>query len=250
MSVKLASKNGTTESGYVLVVEDHPTTMQQVCDTLAQGGFSAHVALDREDVLRHVEGGQCRAIILDLGLPHDDGVRIAKAIREWSGIPILMLTGRVRIHDRITGLEAGADDYVTKPFDPGELLARLKAVLRRSAKPAAENAPVVAAAIGATRLDVPGRVLSGPNGTATLTVREANLLLALCTTSGLLSRPAAYREVFRRNWDPSDRSLDVHVANVRRKLEAVSGEGELITAVRGEGYKLQRSVQLERDQAA
>ena len=197
-------------------------------------------------MLAEVESGRCLAIILDLGLPGDDGVRIAKAVREWSHVPIVMLTGRVKVHDRIAGLEAGADDYLIKPFDPGELLARLKGVLRRTAKPAAPLAPVVSAAIGTVRFDVGGRTLTGPLGMANLTTREVSLLLALCTSAGALSRPAAYREVFRRDWDPADRSLDVHVANVRRKFETISGDNELIASVRGEGYRILKAVQIER----
>jgi DNA-binding response OmpR family regulator len=235
-----------TDPEFMLVVEDQPTTLQTIVTTLTKGGFAVHTAMTRAEVLAEVETGRCLAIVLDLGLPGDDGVHIAKAVREWSNVPIVMLTGRVKVHERIAGLEAGADDYLIKPFDPGELLARLKAILRRTAKAVPPLAPVVSAAIGPVRFDIAGRALTGPLGKAALTMRETSLLLALCTYRGALSRPAAYREVFRRDWDPGDRSLDVHVANVRRKFETVSGDDDLIVTVRGEGYKILKSVQLER----
>ena len=222
----------------VLVVEDEPVVRELVVRTLRQTGFRPEAVITRKEILERVDAGTCAALVLDLGLPGDDGVSIAKAVRERSEIPILMLTGRAGIHARVAGLEAGADDYLIKPFAPEELVARLRAILRRGLRAGAATAPARAVRLGAARLDLASGDLSGPRGVAHVTARESRLLLALCRSVGPRSREATYREVFQRAWDPVDRSLDVHVANLRRKLESVCDEPQVIATVRGEGYEL------------
>lgn len=228
----------------ILVVEDEERVRDWVLNALRQAGFAVDVALARHDILERARSQACAAIVLDLGLPGDDGMNIARAVRQISPVPILMLTGRAGIHSRVAGFEAGADDYLVKPFAPEELVARLRAILRRVPQVMAQEA-ARAVRLGSTRLDLATAELTGPRGTARLTAREARLVLALARSAGPLSREATYHEVFQRPWDPSDRSLDVHVANLRRKLEGVCEEPTVIAAVRGQGYELRVSATIE-----
>ena len=222
----------------ILVVEDEEPVRDRVLRILREQGFQVADALERRDIFAMVDGGLCAALVLDLGLPGDDGISIAKAVRERSDVPILILTGKAGIHSRVNGLEAGADDYLVKPFAPEELVARLRALLRRARRPAAPAATAIAVKIGTAHLDLLSGELSGPGGQARLTEREAGLLLALARSGSPLSREATYRQVFQREWDPADRSLDVHIAHLRRKLESACGETGVIATVRGKGYEL------------
>jgi DNA-binding response OmpR family regulator len=224
----------------ILVVEDDDFTRDSIVRSLHAGGFRTQCCLQRADILAEIAEGSCAALLLDLGLPGDDGVSIATEVRAGFGIPILMLTGRVGIHERVRGLEAGADDYLLKPFARDELVARLRAALRRAAMPpAADRLRIeVAAQIGDARLVLATRALTGPLGAQRLTEREARLLVALCHSGGPLSRPKSYRVLFQRDWDPLDRSLDVHVSNLRRKLQAVSTHPGIVATLRGQGYEL------------
>ena len=236
--MKPASVIGLT----VLVVEDEPHTQDLVARRLRQSGYTVLTAVTRAEVLAQVDQGRCGAIVLDLGLPGDDGIAIARAVREISDVPILMLTGRAGLHSRLEGLDAGADDYLIKPFAPDELEARLRAILRRARGPASAaidpQGPVQGLALGDAVLDCAGGQLTGPSGSAQLTAREVRLLMALARSAGPLSREAVSREIYQRTWDPMDRSLDVHMANLRRKFGAVLGERPVIGTVRGEGYEL------------
>jgi DNA-binding response OmpR family regulator len=222
----------------ILVVEDEPHISEHVVRSLQQQGFATAVASSREDIFKAIEVGNCAALVLDLGLPGDDGVKIAIAIRERHDPPILMLTGRAGIHARVTGLEAGADDYLVKPFAPEELVARLRAILRRSRTPtAAPNMPT-SLTLGHAYLDLVSRKLTGTQGTTTVTELESRLLLLLARSQGALSREAIYRDIFSRDWDSVDRSLDVHIAHLRGKFRKVCSGEDIIATVRGGGYKL------------
>lgn len=224
----------------ILVVEDDDFTRDSIVRSLHSGGFRTQCCLRRADILAQVGEGSCAALLLDLGLPGDDGVSIAAEVRAGFGIPILMLTGRVGIQERVRGLEAGADDYLLKPFARDELIARMRAVLRRASMPptASRQSVEVAAQVGDARLVLATRALTGPLGVQRLTERETRLLVTLCRTTGPLSRSMSYRALFQRDWDPLDRSLDVHVSNLRRKLQAVSGIPGIVATLRGEGYEL------------
>ena len=233
-----AVTSGTVIGQSILVIEDEPLVQERVVRALRHSGFFPMVALTRTEILEHVAAGNCAALVLDLGLPADDGINIAKAVRKISDVPILMLTGRAGIHSRVSGLEAGADDYLVKPYASEELIARLRAVLRRSRPPSSARVSIRGVRLGKARLDFATGELVGPKGMSHLTARESRLLIVLCRASGVLSREATYREVFERDWDPGDRSLDVHVANLRRKLEATCGERSAIATIRGKGYEL------------
>lgn len=231
-------RNSGAGTPAILVVEDDPVVRTRVVNSLRQHGFETAAALTREEIFALVDDKRCAALVLDLGLPNDDGVAIARAVRQRSDVPIVMLTGRGGIHARVTGLEAGADDYLVKPFAPEELIARLKAILRRVPPVPAQREKERGLHLGQSFLDLASGELVGPVGKARLTARESALLLALSRSPGPLSREKTYREVFQRNWDPADRSLEVHVAHLRRKLSAACPEPVVISTIRGQGYEL------------
>ena len=220
----------------ILVVEDSAVVRERVLRILARHGFQTSTALDESGIMAVLDQQACDAILLDLGLPSGDGISITRSIRRHSRIPILMLTGRASVQSRVAGLEAGADDYVVKPFAPEELVARLKAVLRRVGEPAPERRDPTALRLGPALLRLDLNELHGPGGRERLTQREARLLLALGRSGGRLARPAAYREAFERDWRANDRSLDVHVANLRGKLARVGAGAKFITTLHGFGY--------------
>jgi len=240
--------SGAAITAFLLVVEDDPNVLHLVSSALRLAGYHVRTAITRTEVFSQLDSGMCSAIVLDLGLPGDDGIGIARAVRERSAVPILMLTGRRGIHERVKGLEAGADDYLLKPFAPEELVARVRAVLRRAPKLEQPQKREVALHIGGAHLDIATRILHGPHGDHRLTEHEQRLLLALCRSEGPLGRAATYREVFQRAWDPSDRSLDVHVSNLRSKLMAACNTPGLIATVRGQGYQLRGPFRVEFDQ--
>jgi DNA-binding response OmpR family regulator len=222
----------------LLVVEDEDHVRERIIGILSDDGFQVKQALKRAEILDVVGSNTISAIVLDLGLPGDDGIAIVKVVRESSDIPILILTGRAGVHHRVAGLEAGADDYVVKPFSPEELVARVRALLRRARPVEARLENVVAIEIGNTRIDLIGREMVGPKGVVKLTDRETRLILTLSKASGVLSRQAIYREAYFRDWNPSDRSIDVHITNLRKKFESISGVKNLIPSVRARGYQL------------
>ena len=230
------------DSPAVLVVEDDPTIQAMIARCLKLYGYRVRTALRREDIFGAVDGRNCAAVVLDLGLPGDDGVEIARALRLRSEIPILMLTGRAGIHERVAGLEAGADDYIVKPFADEELVARLRAVLRRAPRAVARVATPQTLRIGQSVIAFETREIVGPAGRQRLTEQELSLLRALADSDGVLGRAAAYRFVFQRDWEPSDRALDVHVANLRRKFKLAGGDPEAIATLRGQGYQLRGAV--------
>jgi DNA-binding response OmpR family regulator len=231
----------------ILVVEDDDVVRESIMASLRLGGFSVRDCLERGEIIANVLSGSCAAMVLDIGLPGDDGVSIATEIRLHSNIPIIMLTGRAGIRDRVLGLEAGADDYLVKPFAEAELLARVRALLRRGSISIDDlQRPVeVMAQLGDARLDLSTRALVGPIGQEHLTERELRLIMALCRSLGPLSRQLTYRSLFQREWDAFDRSLDVHISNLRRKLKSVSQTPVVIANLRGEGYELRGSFHIE-----
>ena len=235
-------------AGTILVVEDEPHVRELVLRTLRGEGWSALAAETRVQVLAALERTRCAAVVLDLGLPGDDGISIARVIRERSDVPILILTGRGGIHARLSGFEAGADDYVVKPFAPEELVARLRALLRRTAGRVERRAVDAAMHLGEGKLDLRSRMLAGPAGSVRLTEREAKILLALGRAAGPLARSALARAALAgRAWNPEDRSLDVHITHVRQKLRRALGRADCIATLRSEGYELRVPVWFEEE---
>jgi DNA-binding response OmpR family regulator len=217
--------------GTILLVEDEDDIASVVRAYLERDGFRVVWATRGMEGLQALEEHDVRLAILDLRLPDADGFDLCRAIRAGSKLPVVMLTARDEEVDRVTGLELGADDYVTKPFSPRELVARVRAVLRR-AEPENEDDRLVA---GDVVLDRRSRVAEVDGAEVELTVREFDLLWHLAERPGVVvSRERILDRVWGLSFPGGTRTVDVHVGQLRRKLE----RPELIRTVRGAGYKL------------
>ncbi|WP_181701547.1 response regulator [Chthonobacter albigriseus] len=232
---------GANPAARIAIVEDDPVVRETVADLVRTEGYSAVALGDAAALLAMLDGPYPPdLIVLDLKLPDRDGLGLAGTIRATSDVPIIMLTGRGGDIDRILGLEIGADDYVVKPFNARELLARIKAVLRRRGR---ETAPPPAATRHGYRfdghvLDLDGRRLIAPSGDAVpLTVAEFDLLTAMVRSSGrVLSRDQLLDLTHRAGGDVFDRTVDVLVLRLRRKIEPTPGSPRYIRTERGVGY--------------
>jgi DNA-binding response OmpR family regulator len=219
------------KGGTILVVEDEPDIASLVRAYLERDGFRVVWAERGIEGLHALEQHDVRLAILDLQLPDTDGFDLCRAIRACSRLPVVMLTARDEEVDRVTGLELGADDYVTKPFSPRELVARVHAVLRR-AEPETDDDALVA---GDVTLDRRSRSATVAGGDVELTAREFDLLWHLAERAGVVvGRERLLERVWGLSFPGGTRTVDVHVAQLRRKL----GRPDLIRTVRGAGYKL------------
>ena len=217
--------------GTILVVEDEEDIASVVRAYLERDGFRVVWAARGTEGLQALEQNDVRLAILDLQLPDTDGLDLCRAIRSCSRLPVVMLTARDEEIDRVTGLELGADDYVTKPFSPRELVARVHAVLRR-AEPETEE-DVLAA--GDVVLDRRSRSATVAGADVELTAREFDLLWHLAERPGVVvSRERILERVWGLSFPGGTRTVDVHVGQLRRKLDRPA----LIRTVRGSGYKL------------
>jgi two-component system response regulator CpxR len=218
----------------VLVVDDDAEFCQLIMRFLAREGFETSRAPSGQAGIERALAEDYSLIMLDVMMPDTDGFDVLRRIRLQSRTPVLMLTARGDTRDRIRGLEMGADDYLPKPFDPAELVARIRAILRRSAP----QRPVSAAiAIGDIELDGGSRTVRRANTAVDLTTVEFDLLAALMRVAGtIVSREDLVRNVLGRDFSPFDRSIDTHVCNLRRKLGPHPDGGERIKGVRGAGY--------------
>lgn len=223
----------------IAVVEDDPEISRMVVSYMNEHGFEVTAARSGRDLDRVLSGGKIDCVILDVGLPGEDGLSICRRLRGKSSIPIIMVTGRDSETDRIVGLELGADDYLPKPFNPRELLARVRAVMRRSngAAPAAGPAPQVLAFEG-WRLDMARRQLFAPDGSPRqLTSGEFNILSIFCQhPRRVLSRDDLLDMLHGRAAAVFDRSIDVQISRLRRKIEANLKDPSFIKTVRYGGY--------------
>jgi DNA-binding response OmpR family regulator len=220
------------ERGTVLVVDDEPNIADLIELYLRREGFRVVKATTGEEGVRAVSEHRPRLVVLDVGLPDVDGLEVCRRLRQTSTIPVIFLTARDSEIDRVLGLELGADDYVTKPFSPAELVARVKAVLRRSEGPAApELLQVGAATIDLGRREVRVRAVA-----VAFTTKEFELLRFLAERPGLaLSRQQILDSVWGYDWFGDARTVDVHLAQVRKKLDGAVR----IDTVRGVGYRLE-----------
>ena len=222
----------------VLILEDDPHTVEVVQLYLRRDGHHVLSATDGIAGLSLAREAQPDLIILDLMLPGMDGLEICRILRQESDVPIVMLTARADEEDRLAGLDLGADDYVTKPFSPRELAARIRAVLRRSARDELEG--------GAARLDYESismemrqRTVHVDGTQIHLTPTEIRLLALLMREPGrTFSRDQIIDRVFGYDFEGFDRSVDSHVYSLRRKLEAAAGDKRYIHTVYGVGYRL------------
>jgi DNA-binding response OmpR family regulator len=223
---------GLAGSGTVLLIEDE----EEIADLLRlyfeREGFRLVHASTGEGGLERLQQGDVRAALLDIGLPGIDGIEVCRRIRGKSDIPVIMLTARDSEIDKIVGLEIGADDYVTKPFSPRELVARVKAVLRRSAERPVE---VKTVDVGGFVIDSGRRQVATPDGGVVRpTAREFDLLWYLATNPGLvLSRSQILEAVWGYDYFGETRTVDVHVRQLRRKLTDIP-----IRTVWGVGYRM------------
>ncbi|WP_456710035.1 response regulator transcription factor [Bradyrhizobium sp. USDA 4452] len=223
----------------VLVIDDDPEVRAVLTSGLAAEGFVVNKAESREAAIKQLEQSTVDLITLDIGLGQDDGLQLAREIRTMINVPILIITGRAEPIDRVRGLEHGADDYVTKPFHIREVILRVRTLLDRY-DDTRENQRSVpdAYTFDHAILDLRRRALRRLNGEVIdLTETEIKLLeLFLRHPSRVLSRDEINTYLRGRDWSPLDRSLDGHVARLRRKLEPLSDEPHLIKSVRGVGY--------------
>ena len=230
-------------STHVLVVDDEPAIVEVLQRYLSAQGFKVSTA-DNGAALRRMLGKESvDLVLLDLGLPGEDGLALMRWLRETSSVAVIVVSGRGEQVDRIVGLEVGADDYVTKPFDLRELAARIRSVLRRTLTTALvrdASAQSDVARFGGWTLDFAARRLDSPEGKAVdLTTGEFDLLAALVKSPGrVLSRDELLAATRNREAGPFDRTIDVQVGRLRRKIEADPQRPELIKSVRGAGYLL------------
>ena len=220
-----------TEPRQVLVVEDDAKIAQLLLDYLRSEGYLASAVADGQLALAHIAREPPAVVILDLMLPGLDGIGVCRAVREFSDVPILMLTARVDEVDRLLGLDSGADDYVCKPFSPREIVARVRALLRRSDGRMGASPP-------AWVVDEAGLRISWRGQWLPLTPLEFRMLRLLLSRPGrVFARAQLLDSVHADLRDVSDRAIDSHVKNLRRKIEAAEPGSSCIATVYGVGYR-------------
>jgi two-component system, OmpR family, response regulator CpxR len=218
----------------VLVIDDDAELCRLVARFLAREGFDIDSASSGESGVERALSEDFSLIMLDVMMPDTDGFEVLRLIRQRRRTPVLMLTARGDTRDRVRGLEMGADDYLPKPFDPAELVARIRAILRRSSP---QHPAPAAIAIGDIELDGGTRTVRRSGAIVDLTTVEFDLLAVLMREAGrTVSREDLVRNVLGRDFSPFDRSIDTHVCNLRRKLGPIEEGGERIKGVRGAGY--------------
>ena len=226
----------------VLVVDDDTKLCRLIHDYLAPLGYEVAIEHTGPAGLETALGNSFAAVLLDVMLPGMDGFEVLKRLRNQSTVPVLMLTGRGEEPDRIVGLELGADDYLPKTFSTRELLARLRAVIRRSIITAASAAPSQTIVVGDLEISEGSRAASLADQTLQFTTVEFDLLLSLAKAAGRVkTREQLLLEVADRNFDVFDRSIDVHISSVRRKLGDDPKNPRFIVTVRNVGYMMRRA---------
>jgi len=219
----------------ILVVDDEPGIASICRDYLEKAGFGVTVAGTGSDALAQARSGNPDLVVLDLGLPKMDGLDVTRALRRHSSVPIIMLTARVEESDKLVGLELGADDYLTKPFSPRELVARVRAVFRRIDR-GPERGDVVRA--GDVVVDVPRMRVTVAGRPVDVTSTEFALLATLIRQPGRVFTRAQLLDAIRGDdGDAFDRAVDAHVKNLRRKIEADPHAPRHLLTVYGVGYR-------------
>src|SRR5271166_5708882 len=226
----------------LVVVDDEPELRAMVAEYLGRYGYDVTTAADGREMDTCVADAMPDLLILDVNMPGENGFEIARRIRARSDVPILMLTAAGDVVDRVVGMELGADDYVTKPFDLRELRARIQAVLRRATRPppptTAPQSEPATVRFGDLRLDIDARRLLQPDGEELeLTAMEFDLLVAFARNPNrVLSRERLLDLAHNRDTEPFDRSIDVRIARIRRKVERDPAKPQVIKTMRGAGY--------------
>ncbi|MFV0307794.1 MAG: response regulator transcription factor [Desertimonas sp.] len=221
---------------HVLVVDDEPAIVTIVRDVLADAGYRVVTASTGGEAERVVSSITPDLVVLDLGLPDRDGLDVARSLRAGDGVPIIMLTARGDEADRVAGLEIGADDYLVKPFSPRELLARVRAVLRRTTAP---STPDAIRRVGDLTVDPITRQVAVGGRSVELTATEFDLLAHLAASPGrVFTRGQLLAEAQGEVPDVAVRSIDAHVKNLRRKIEDDPHRPSRVVTVHGVGYRL------------
>jgi DNA-binding response OmpR family regulator len=222
----------------ILLVEDEVSIAEPFARLLAQEGFEPILARTAAEALDAARDTQPDLVLLDLALPDGDGRDVCRALRGESEVPVIMVTARGTETDRIVGLELGADDYVVKPFSGHEVIARIRAVLRRTSKSPRSDVPAPPLGVGELEVDVAGRRARVGSSELELSRKEFDLLAELARHGGrVVKREDLMDRVWDENWFGSTKTLDVHVGWLRRKLAEAGGEGYIQT-VRGVGFRL------------
>ena len=223
----------------LLLIDDDKELSQLLSEYLTTEGFDVSVAYDGDAGIQLATREQFSAIILDVMLPIYNGFEVLKILRKTHQTPVLMLTAKGDTIDRVIGLEIGADDYLPKPCDPRELVARIRAILRRSSTNESSQAKLEKISSGALVLHLGSRHVTWAESEIILTGTEFSVLEILVRQAGqVISKDEMTEQALNRKLTPYDRSIDVHVSNIRKKLTAAGANKELIINVRGAGYML------------
>ena len=234
----MKDRYSTEMASRILIIEDDPDTVRLVSLYLSRDGHKVLSAGDGLEGLRLARESDPDLVVLDLMLPRLDGVEVCRALRQDSAVPIVMVTARVEEEDRLAGLDLGADDYVSKPFSPRELAARVRAVLRRTARDELEKGPSELE-YGGVKVSLRRRAVYLDGSEVVLTSTEFRLLVTLLREPGrTFTREQIIDLVFGYDFDGFDRTVDAHVTNLRRKLEADPKRPRYIQTVYGVGYRL------------
>jgi DNA-binding response OmpR family regulator len=218
---------------HILLVEDDDRVAAALRSALRRHGIATTRLARGRGAVDHLAGVD--GVLLDLGLPDIDGVDVCRAIRAVSDVPVIVVSARGEVDDRILGLHCGADDYLVKPYDIGELVARVHAVLRRRGPVAAAGEPLDVVAVDGVSVDLQRYTVTVDGRSVALTRKEFQVLALLAGARGAVcTRSRIVAEVWGRSWPGANRTLDVHVATLRTKL----GRPDLVQTVRGVGYRL------------
>ncbi|MDX1486864.1 MAG: response regulator [Acidiferrobacterales bacterium] len=233
----------TNHKAHIVVVDDEPDLREMVGEYLQEQGFDVSLAASGDELRAILKKRLAHLVILDINMPGEDGLTLARYLREHYSTGIVMLTAAGDVIDRIVGLEVGADDYLAKPFDPRELLARIKSVLRRlprgrDKEQKTTTKPANEIRFGKCVLNLEAHTLHTLDGKEVpITSMEFDLLKAFATNPNrVLSRDQLLNMAHNRDWDPFDRSIDIRINRIRRKIEHDPAKPQAIKTVRGAGY--------------
>ncbi|NLW21645.1 MAG: response regulator transcription factor [Tissierellia bacterium] len=222
----------------ILVVEDEKNILEVIKTYLVKEGYSVITAEDGKNALNLFESEDIHLIILDLMLPKISGEEVCNIIRAKSDIPIIMLTAKVEEDDKVHGLSIGADDYVTKPFSPRELVGRVKALIRRSYRDSSPLAEILIFNNGDLEIDLNKRLVKKRGKKVYLTTKEFDILVSLLRNPGkVFTREQLIESAFGYDYDGFDRTIDTHIKNIRQKIEDNPKNPSYIITVYGLGYK-------------
>ena len=223
----------------ILVVDDDRAVRESLRRSLSFNGYSVSLAEDGVEALNAIASDRPDAVVLDVMMPGEDGVSLTRAIRETSNVPILLLTAKAETDDRIAGFEAGADDYLIKPFEPKELLLRINAILRRMPEPEVVRGTPKVLSLGRVRYDIERGELWQGDEPVRLTATESQLMRIFAAKPGeAISRAQLVEDLGRDRDQSQERAVDVQITRLRRKLEADPKQPRYLQTVRGAGYML------------